>query len=109
MEGHCSDDQNGPNRLMVSNIINRTVECDFIEIRMKHELKFWKSESSVYVDLTNYPIRNLVINMEGYYSNDQNGPNRLTVSNIISWTVEYDHIRIRTKLKLKLWKSESSL
>jgi hypothetical protein len=34
--------------------------------------------------------------LEGYYSDDQNGRNRQTVSNIINKTVEYDLIRIRT-------------
>jgi len=40
MEGHCSDDQNGHNRLTLSNIINQTVEYVLIGMRTKHELKF---------------------------------------------------------------------
>jgi len=52
MEGHCFDDQNGPNRLTLTNIINRIVECEIIGIRTKHELKFQISEYSVYVDMT---------------------------------------------------------
>jgi len=46
MKVHHSNDQNGPNRRTISNIINRTVEYDLIEIRTKQELEFWKSESS---------------------------------------------------------------
>jgi len=96
MEGHCYDDQNVPRRLTISNIINQTVEYDIIEIRTKQKLEFRKSESSVQVDLTNYPIRNLV-NLEEHSCDDQIEPSRLTKSNIINQTVEYDLIGIRTK------------
>ena len=42
-----SDDQNRPNILTISNIINWTIEYDLIGIRTKHELEFWKSKSSM--------------------------------------------------------------
>jgi len=47
MEGHYSDDQNGPNRLTISNIINQTVEYNLIGIQKKQELEFRKLKSSV--------------------------------------------------------------
>jgi len=37
MKGHCSDEQNGLNRLTISDIINQIVEHTFIGIRTKHE------------------------------------------------------------------------
>jgi len=106
MDGHNSDDQNRPSWLTTSNIINLTVEYDLNGIRTNWELKFWQSKYSVQVNLTNYPIRHLV-NMEGHYSDHQNKHNRLTISNIVNPTVEYDLIGIRMKLELKFQQSES--
>jgi len=47
MEGHSFDNQNEPNRLTLSNIINLTVEYDLFGLRTKYHLKFRRSKFSM--------------------------------------------------------------
>jgi len=54
------------------------------------------------------PLEKLV-NIEWHYSDDQNGHNRLTVSNIINPTVEYELNWTRTKYKLEFQQSKPSV